>query len=165
MMIRRILKHLLIPPWRLRQVFSSEVLSAIDAAVAASEKRHRGEIRFAVEAGLDLHDLRGGVDARARAVEVFARLRVWDTEENTGVLIYVQWIDRQVEILADRGIARLVPQSAWEVICRQMEADFRAGRFGEGSVAAVAAVGELLAAVIPAGAVNPNELPNNPVLL
>ena len=106
------------------------------------------------------------LQAPAPAIEeVFARLRVWDTEENTGVLIYVQWVDRRVEILADRGIARLVPQSAWEAICRQMEADFRTGRFGAGSVAAVAAAGDLLANAIPAGAVNPNELPNKPVLL
>lgn len=165
MMIGRILKHLITPPWRLRLVFTGEVMTAIDSAVADSEKRHRGEIRFAVEAGLDWHDLRRNVDARARAAEVFARLRVWDTEENTGVLIYVQWVNRRVEILADRGIARLVPQSAWDAICRQMEADFRTGRFGAGSVAAVAAAGDLLANAIPAGAVNPNELPNKPVLL
>ena len=103
--------------------------------------------------------------ARERAVEVFSRLRVWDTEENTGVLIYVQWLDRQVEIVADRGIARCVPQVAWDGVCRTMEAAFRDGRFGEGSVEAVRAVGDLLAGPFPARPDNPNELPDRPILL
>ena len=112
MRIGRVLRHLFTPSWVLGRTFTPDVMAAIDAAVAASEARHRGEIRFAVEAGLDLPELMRDATARERAVEVFSRLRVWDTEENTGVLIYVQWLDRQVEIVADRGIARRVPQAA-----------------------------------------------------
>ncbi len=165
MQIGRVLRHLFTPSWVLGRTFTTEVMDAIDAAVAASEGRHRGEIRFAVEAGLDLRDLLRDATARERAVEVFSRLRVWDTEENTGVLIYVQWLDRRVEIVADRGIARRVPQAAWDGVCRKMEAAFREGRFGEGSVEAVRAVGDLLAGPFPARADNPNELPDRPVLL
>ncbi len=165
MRIGRILRHLFTPSWVLSRTFTSEVMTAIDAAVAASEVRHRGEIRFAVEAGLELSDLLRDATARARAVEVFSRLRVWDTEENTGVLIYVQWLDHRVEIVADRGIARCVPQAAWDAVCRTMEAAFRDGRFGEGSVEAVRAVGDLLAGPFPARPDNPDELPNRPVLL
>lgn len=165
MRIGRVLRHLFTPSWVLGRTFTPDVMAAIDAAVAASEARHRGEIRFAVEAGLDLPELMRDATARERAVEVFSRLRVWDTEENTGVLIYVQWLDRQVEIVADRGIARRVPQAAWEGVCRTMEAAFRDGRFGEGSVEAVRAVGDLLAGPFPARSNNPNELPDRPILL
>ena len=165
MRIGRVLRHLFTPSWVLGRTFTPDVMAAIDAAVAASEACHRGEIRFAVEAGLDLPELMRDATARERAVEVFSRLRVWDTEENTGVLIYVQWLDRQVEIVADRGIARRVPQAAWERVCRTMEAAFRDGRFGEGSVVAVRAVGDLLAGPFPARPDNPNELPDRPILL
>lgn len=165
MRIGRVVRHLFTPSWVLGRTFTPRVMAAIDAAVAASEVRHRGEIRFAVEAGLDLPELMRDVTARERAVEVFSRLRVWDTEENTGVLIYVQWLDRRVEIVADRGIVRCVPQAAWDGVCRTMEAAFREGRFGEGSVEAVRAVGDLLAGPFPARADNPNELPDRPVLL
>jgi uncharacterized membrane protein len=165
MQIGRMLRHLVTPSWVLGRVFTPVVMSAIEEAVRQSEARHRGEIRFAVEAGLDLYELRRGMSARDRAIEVFSQLRVWDTAENTGVLIYVQWLDRRVEIVADRGISAQVPQAEWERICRQMEVAFREKRFGEGSAAAVVAVGNLLAARFPARADNPNELPDRPVLL
>ena len=165
MRIGRVLRHLLAPSWLINRAFPSRVMAAIEQAVRASEARHRGEIRFAVEGGLDLALLLKGVDARQRAIEVFSQLRIWDTEENTGVLIYVQWLDRRVEILADRGIARQVPQSAWEAVCRRMEAAFREGRYGPGAVEAVQAVSELLSGPFPARPDNPDELPNQPVRL
>jgi hypothetical protein len=132
MSMLRILRHLLTPAWVLDRVFSAQVLATIEQAVKASEARHRGELRFAVEAGLDFADLRSGASARERAVEVFSQLRVWDTEENTGVLVYVQWLDHRVEIVADRGITawklpsgmrdssrgRWTPSKQW-VICWQ----------------------------------------------
>ena len=162
---RRILRHLAVPHWTVRRAFTSAVLSAIETAIRRSEATHRGEIRFAVEGGLAWSDLRRGLTARQRAAKVFSDLGVWDTAGNTGVLIYVQWLDRCVEIVADRGIARQVPQAEWERVCRQMEAAFRAGRYADGSVEAVRAVGDLLAGPFPAGAGNPNELPDRPVLL
>ena len=165
MRLRRVLRHLLMPSWRVDRVFTPAVMTAIEQAVRASEARHRGEIRFAVEGGLDFPLLRHDADTRQRAVEVFSQLRVWDTEENTGVLIYLQWVDRRVEIVADRGIARLVPQADWDAVCRRLEAAFREGRYGPGAVEAVRAVGELLAGPFPARSDNPDELPNRPVRL
>ena len=103
MRFTRFVRHMLVPSWRVDRAFTPEVMAAIELAVQDSEARHRGEIRFAVEGGLDFPALLQGVDARSRAVDVFAHLRVWDTEENTGVLIYVQWLDRRVEIVADLG--------------------------------------------------------------
>lgn len=165
MHIGRMLRHLVTPSWVLGRVFTPAVMKAIEEAVKQSETLHRGEIRFAVEAGLDLDELRRGTSPRERAVEVFSQLRVWDTAENTGVLIYVQWLDRCVEIVADRGISAQVQQAEWDRICRQMEAAFREKRFGEGSAAAVSAVGHLLASRFPARIDNPNELPDRPVFL
>ncbi len=138
---------------------------AITAAIAASEKAHRGELRFVVEGPLSVAQLWRDSAPRARAVELFAQLGVWDTEENSGILIYVQLIDRRVEILADRGIAVRVPQAEWDAICRAMEADFRAGAWRQGALRAVARAGGLLAAHFPAGERNPNELPDKPLVL
>lgn len=165
MNLQRILKHLAYPRWRLRRAFPRAALRAIEAAVAASEATHRGELRFAVEGGLDLHHLLRGGDARARAIELFSQLRVWDTEENSGVLIYVQLADRRVEIVADRGIHQCVGDAAWQAICRDMEQAFAAGRFEAGALAGIAAIGRLLAAHFPAQAANPDELDNAPTLL
>ena len=158
----RMLKHLLLPDWWRRRVFSAADLVTIGQAIAASEKRHRGELRFVVESGLSPAALWRGTSTRQRAAEVFAVERVWDTEENSGILIYVQLADRRVEILADRGIATRVPQAEWDAICRGMEQAFRAGQWRQGALAAVAHAGELLAENVPAGANNPNHLPDAP---
>src|SRR5687767_7720014 len=111
--IKRILKHLLAPRWLIVRAFPRHTMVAIEAAIRASEKTHNGELRFAVEAGLDLLPLLRGQTARQRAEEVFAALRVWDTAHNSGVLIYVELIDHRIEIVADRGITALVAQSEW----------------------------------------------------
>ena len=161
----RILRHLLTPPWVLNRAFPSRVLAAIEAAVKGSEARHRGEIRFAVEAGLDLGDLRQGLSTRERAVEVFSRLRVWDTAENTGVLVYVQWVDRRVEIVADRGIHAKVGAQGWETICRTMETAFAAGHGLEAALAGIRAVGDHLAVHSPRTGAVANELSDRPILL
>lgn len=165
MNLTRVLKHLLLPGWFVQRVFSRGDLAAITAAIAASEKAHRGELRFVVEGPLSVTQLWRDTPPRARAVELFSRLRVWDTEQNSGILIYVQLVDHRVEILADRGIAARVPQAEWDAICRAMEADFRAGAWRQGAVRAVARAGELLAAHFPAGERNPNELPDKPLRL
>ena len=163
--MRRTLRHLIYPHWRIRQAFSKSALLAIEAAVEATEKLHDGELRFVVEGGLELPLLLRGVSSRQRAVEVFSQLRVWDTEHNSGVLIYVQLADRQVEILADRGIHQKVGDATWQNICTEMEQAFRSGRFKEGALAGVLAVGQVLAEYFPAKNENPDELPNTPVVL
>jgi uncharacterized membrane protein len=138
-------------------------MQAIERAIRESEKTHRGQIRFAVEATLDTLPLLRGQTARARAVEVFSHLRVWDTEHNNGVLIYLLLADRDVEILADRGIHGRVSAEAWERVCREMEAAFRAGRFEDGALAGIRAVGALLAQHFPG--TGGHELPDRPVVL
>jgi len=164
MAMRRILRHLLMHPWRSRRVFSRSALRSIEEAIRVSEQSHSGEIRFAIEAALDLFPLLRGLGARERAVEVFSELRVWDTGQNNGVLIFVLLAEQDVEIVADRGIAARVPAPEWARICREMEAAFRDGRFEEGAVAGIRAVGELLRRYFPSADGGVDELPNRPVV-
>ena len=164
--IGRLFRHTLSPGWLARRAFRRDDLAAIENAVAAAEQSHRGELRFVVEGALPLAALWRGQSPRQRAAELFAQLGVWDTEENSGVLIYVQLVDRRVEIVADRGIAARVPQAEWEAICRDMEQAFRARAWRQGAVAAIAAAGRLLASHFPLPATaNPNELPDRPLVL
>ncbi len=165
MNFQRLLQHLAYPQWRTRRAFPPASRRAMEAAVAASENSHRGELRFVVEGGLDLPLLLRGVDAPTRAIDLFAQLRVWDTEENSGVLIYVQLADRRVEIVADRGIHTRVGNAGWQAICRAMEQAFAAGQFETGALSGIDAIGRLLAAHFPVGTDNPDELANAPTLL
>ena len=161
----RLINHLSYPRWRVSRAFSSAALKAIEAEIAHSENQHDGELRFVVVGGLDISRLWGGVSARQHAVEVFSQLHVWDTEYNSGVLIYVQLADRQVEILADRGINRKVGEATWQSICASMQQAFRAGSFEAGALEGVRAVGQVLAEHFPAQDHNPDELPNDVVLM
>ncbi len=163
--VMRVLKHLFAPPWIVGRAFSRCTLTAIETAIAASETKHDGELRFAVEAGLDLLPLLRGQSARQRAIEVFSNLRVWDTANNSGVLIYVQLVDHRIEIIADRGINARVTQAEWDTICRRMEEAFRQSAFEQGVVAAIAEVTALLSQYFPPPAANPDELPDTPVVL
>lgn len=165
MKLTRVLNHLLLPDWWRRRVFAAADLAAIGKAVAAGEKLHRGELRFVVEASLPFSALWRDESPRQRAADLFASLRVWDTEENSGILIYVQLVERRVEILADRGIAARVPQVEWDAICRGMEDSFRRGEWRAGALQAVIHAGKLLERHFPAGNCNPNELPDQPLVL
>lgn len=163
----RSLRHVLTTPLTVRRAFGAPALARIARAIAASEATHSGEIRFAVEAGLPWSYLRRNAPVRQRAEMVFSKLRVWDTEHNNGVLIYVELADRGIEIVADRGIARQVPSAQWEAIGNAMREHFRRRAFEAGVIVAVEQVGQHLAAHFPlaAGESNPNELGNQPVVL
>jgi uncharacterized membrane protein len=161
----RFMRHFATPGWAARSGFTKEALSRIEEAIRASERKHNGELRFAVEGPLPLAYLIRDRKPRLRAEDVFSRLRVWDTEQNSGVLIYVQTVDRRIEIVADRGIAAKVEQSEWNEICRAMERAFKQGNFAEGSLEAIERVTALLTAHFPPRGVNPNELPDKPAVL
>ncbi|OGT19031.1 MAG: hypothetical protein A2V90_00610 [Gammaproteobacteria bacterium RBG_16_57_12] len=137
----------------------------IESAIRDSEKHHSGEIRFAVEADFSFAALIRGSTARDRAIELFSQLRIWDTEHNSGVLIYLLLADRDVEIIADRGIHHRAGNAAWEPICRHMEQEFRQQHYEAGVIYGIRAVGELLNRHYPAGNGNVNELPDQPIVL
>ncbi|OQX09595.1 MAG: hypothetical protein BWK76_21980 [Desulfobulbaceae bacterium A2] len=161
----RCLRHLFSFPWRLRRCFPSATLDAIEQAIKASELRHGGELRFVLEHALDPWLALRGLGGRERALQVFAAQRVWDTEANCGVLVYLLFADRDIEIVADRGIDHLVPPETWQAIARAMEARFRQDDFLGGSLSAIEAISELLARHFPRSATDVDELPNRPVLL
>jgi uncharacterized membrane protein len=167
MRIGRLLKHLLVTPGSLRRAFPQPALERIGQAITQAEARQSGEIRFAMEAALPWSYLRRDAPARQRALMVFSKLRVWDTEHNNGVLIYVELADRTVEIVADRGIAHKVGTAEWESICRTMREHFRQGGYEAGAIAGIEAVGARLEQHFPLepGMRNPNELPDRPVEL
>jgi uncharacterized membrane protein len=163
--IKRWLVHTFMPPWRWRMAFPSALLKDIENAIKQSESQHRGELRFAVENSLSPAWVWNELSARQRATEVFSNLRVWDTEENSGILIYLLLADREVHIIADRGIAQKVAQSEWDGIAKAMQIEFSKGRFKEGSLTGIEQLTKLLACHFPAGVANPNELPNKPVII
>ena len=160
----RILRHLCTTSLHLRSRFSQQTLDALEAEIAKSEQLHMGELRFAIETALDLPPLLHGLESRQRALDVFSLLRVWDTDTNSGVLIYLLLVDHKVEIVADRGIAAKVEQAEWENVCREMEQAFRAGDFRGGAITGVQRISALLARHFPPGIRNPNELPNKPYI-
>src|SRR3954463_12127476 len=118
--IKRIGRHLLHHRWRERRIFPPKKLAAIEQAIKAGEATHAGQVRFVVEGGLDGAPLFRNQPARERALDIFAQLRIWDTAHNNGVLIYLLLADRDVEIVADRGIDAYVGTAGWEKICVEM---------------------------------------------
>ncbi len=163
--LRRILKHLLTTDGRVARAFPHGTLLAIEKSIQASESAHEGEIRFVVEGGLDGRPLFKGQSAHDRAIDLFAQLRVWDTQANTGLLIYVLLADRAVEIVADRGLHAKVGSQAWRKVCAQMEAAFKRADFEGGVLGGIQAVTQHLLQHFPAGDRSGNELPDKPVLL
>jgi uncharacterized membrane protein len=165
MNIKRILKHLVMTEWQVKRVFPRDTLIAIEKAIKTSETAHVGQIRFAVEGALHSTPLFKGQSARERAIEVFSQLRVWDTEHNNGVLIYLLLADRDVEIVADRGVHVKVGAQEWEKICHKMEAAFKQASYKEGVVSGIQAVTQHLVEHFPAVGDGRNELPDLPVVL
>ena len=165
MNIKRITRHLFAAPWQVGRAFPRASLNVIERAIKASEGTHAGQIRFAAEGALHTAPLFKGQSARERAIEVFAQLRVWDTEHNNGVLIYLLLADRDVEIVADRGVNAKVSAHEWEAICRTMESAFKLGNYEGGVVSGILAVTQHLEKHFPASGKGRNELPDHPVVL
>jgi uncharacterized membrane protein len=163
--LARLARHLVVLPGAVKRAFPPSAMSAIEQAIAESERQHGGEVRFAVEPALDTSALLAGQTARERAIEVFSLLRLWDTSERNGVLIYLLLADRDIEIVADRGVNAKVASAEWEGICRTMEQGLKAGRNGEAVVAGIQRVSALLAHHFPRHADDRNELPDRPVRL
>jgi uncharacterized membrane protein len=162
----RFFRHLVTDHGSVRRAFPRPTLSRLESAVAEGETRHRGQVVVAIEGSLPLVRVLHRLPPRVRALEVFGLLRAWDTEENCGVLVYLLLADRDVEIVADRGIDAKVGQAEWESICRTMEAAFRERRFEAGLSAGLERIHALLALHFPrTGPRGENELPDRPVVL
>jgi uncharacterized membrane protein len=165
MNIKRILRHLVMTHRHVNRVFPRHTLNAIEQAIKASETAHVGEIRFVVEGALDGAPLFKGQSARERAIDVFSQLRIWDTEHNNGVLIYLLLADRDVEIIADRGIHAKAGSREWDSICRKMETAFKQANFEGGVISGIQAVTQHLTKHFPAAGNHRNQLPDKPVVM
>ena len=164
--ITRLLQHRWWDERDARRALPPDALARIGALVAGSERRHSGEVRVCIEAGLPLSYLWRGLRARDRAVTLFGKLRVWDTAHNNGVLVYLLLAERAIEIVADRGLSQHVSPAQWQALIAPMQQAFRSGQFEAGLTQAVTVIDGLLArhfALAP-GEVNPNELPDAPDL-
>ena len=163
---RRMLRHVAADQRGVTAAFPPDALQRIENAIAQGERTHRGQVRFAVEAALPLGRIARRLSPRERALEIFGLSRTWDTEENCGVLVYLLLADRDVEIVADRGIHRRVEDGTWESICATMEQAFGAGRFSEGVLAGIEGINQVLSTHFPCkpGEAS-NELPDAPLVL
>lgn len=164
-LIKRLCRHLFIWPGVVRRYFPFDSMRRIEAAIASNESTHLGEICFVVESNLHVLDVLSKKSAKNRAIEVFSQHRVWDTEQNNGVLIYLLLADHDFEILADRGIHHHMGAEGWERICREMEVLFRRGQFEAGTLYGIKQIGAALAQHYPANGKDSNELPNAPVVI
>lgn len=161
----RTFKHLLHQPVQVHRAFPARTMHAIESAIHTAEQHHAGELCVAIEGALELSELLRGVSGRERALEVFSNLRVWDTEANNGVLIYLLLADRDVEIIADRGIHQRIATGEWDKVCRAMESLLRQGQYEAAVLQGVALVGALLQEHYPATDLKHDELPNRPVVV
>ncbi|MEO7760873.1 MAG: TPM domain-containing protein [Casimicrobiaceae bacterium] len=166
---QRLWAHLFTDHRSAQRLFPAKALHRLELATKHGEQVHNGQVRLAIEPSLPLGAVRHNVSARARAIEVFAMLRVWDTGENCGVLVYLLVADRAVEIVADRGIDAKVDAATWAAICAKMEDRFRAGDFAGGAQFGLVEIGALLATHFPRRSGDPreraNELSDAPVML
>lgn len=165
--IARAYRHMRHDAHSARRAFPDAALERIEAAIERSEREHHAELRVAIEASLPLRDVFRGRTPRDRALEVFAQTGVWDTEANNGVLLYVLLADHAVEIVADRAAAAKIHEGYWREICDALGDAYRAGRFEQGTLAAIERIDRLLAAAFPLapGAQDVDELPNRPLVL
>jgi uncharacterized membrane protein len=161
----RLLRHLFTTTASGRRAFPHAALKAIQAAIAQGEAAHRAEVRLVVEPALPMRAVLGGMTSRERARELFSVYRIWDTEENCGILIYVNLADHKVELIADRTINHLVHAGEWQEICRTMTRDFSRGVFQDSVIAALEQLNGLLQTRFPATGSRPNQLSNKPVIL
>lgn len=161
----RVWRHFAMTKASAKRAFPPATLDAITTAVMTGEQQHRGEIRLVVEKSLPLAAVWAGVTNRQRALAMFAECGVWDTADNSGVLIYVNLAERKVDIVADRGIDGCIDCATWQAVCTTMTAGFARGNFHDSTLAAIAAVNDLLRTHFPATGDRPNDLPDRPMML
>ncbi|RJG05303.1 TPM domain-containing protein [Noviherbaspirillum cavernae] len=163
--IARLWKHLCTTQAAGRRMFPERTLHAIETAIVEGETRHRAEVRMIVEPFLSVQAVLNGVTPRERARVLFSDYRVWDTEENCGVLVYVNLADHKVEIVADRGVGRIIAAHDWQAICRTMTEGFAHGDSHGSVIAALRQLNALLQQHYPDDGSRHNQLPDKPLML
>jgi uncharacterized membrane protein len=163
--LSRLFKHWFTTSAAGRKAFPAATLKAIETAITEGEPLHRAEVRLIVEPALATHMVLQQMTSRQRAVELFSHYRIWDTEENCGVLVYINLADHKVEIVADRAVGRLVSRADWHAVCQTMTHGFAQGAYHDSVVDALAQLNAMLKAQMPADGARANQLSNKPVML
>ena len=172
--LKVLIKHLWLDASDTHRAIPPDMLHRLAARVAASEQRHSGQIRICVESSLPvsyLWRLAGketlGALTRQRAVMMFGKMRVWDTEHNNGVLIYLLLAEHAIEIVADRGLTRHVDNAQWQAVLARMANAFQQKRYEDGLTQALEESSALLMenfARTELAGDDSNELPDLPLL-
>jgi uncharacterized membrane protein len=162
---RRLLRHLFTTTAAGRRSFPPHTLKAIQTAIADGERRHRAQVRMIIEASLPAGAILESMSSRGRARELFARYRIWDTEENCGVLVYINLADHKVEIVADRAAGRALSAHEWQKVCRTMTEGFAHGEFHDSAVTGLQQLNDLLAQRFPSDGSQANQLSDRPLVL
>ncbi|OGB22642.1 MAG: hypothetical protein A3I66_12465 [Burkholderiales bacterium RIFCSPLOWO2_02_FULL_57_36] len=163
--LSRIFRHLVTTSADARRIFPAATLDAIQKTIAAGETLHRAEVRLIIEPSLSIQTVLNGTSSRERALELFAIHGIWDTEENCGVLVYIELADHKVEIIADRAANRVIDEVEWREICQTMTAGFARKVYGESVIAAMEKLNVLLHARFPDDGSRPNQLSDQPIML
>lgn len=163
--LSRFWRHLLTTKAAARKAFPAETLLAIQNTIAEGEELHRAEVQVIIEPSLSIGDVLAGELSRERARELFAQYEIWDTEENCGVLVYINLADHKVEIVADRASGRALHAHDWQAICRTMTQGFAKGLYEESVLAALRQLNQLLHQHFPATGDTINELSNQPLIV
>lgn len=163
--LHRLVRHLFTTKATARRFFPSDSLHALQTVIAQGEAMHRAEIRVIIEAALSLPAVAQGSSARQRAHKLFSTYRIWDTEENCGILLYINLADRKVEILADRTVNRLLSKQEWQTICHMITQGFANNVYQDSLLAGLRHLNDLLKTRFPQTGVDANQLSNRPVLL
>jgi len=145
--------------------FPEPKMKFIRDVITEGERHHAGELCFAVEARYSVLAVLKGIHARLRAEQIFSALRVWDTAENSGVLVYLQVAEHRIEIVADRGIAAKVPEADWSALCTGFAEDMHRMDPDQAVLACLTKINALLVRHFPADEDNPQELSDEPVIL
>ncbi|MEC5162902.1 putative membrane protein [Janthinobacterium sp. CG_23.3] len=162
---RRALTHLRSTAADGRRAFPQATLTAIEDAIAKGELAHTAEVRLIVETSLNPGEVFSGISNRERALALFAQYGVWDTEDNCGVLIYINLAERKVDIVADRNVGRRLGPAEWQAICQTMTRGYASGAFHDSTLQALATLNDLLAQHFPANGARPNQLPNQAIII
>ncbi|TGK64830.1 hypothetical protein EHQ27_02935 [Leptospira wolffii] len=148
----------------LGRYFSKVDREDLGRAVKKSESFHRGELRICIQSRLSVMDVLLNVTSEKKAIEMFSFLRVWDTEENSGILIYLLLSEKKIHILADRGIYKKIGQNRLDSIASKIGEGFRSGKPKEALLLGISELTVDLSRHFPAGKHNPNELPDEPYI-
>lgn len=130
---------------------TAEEEQEIIEAIVEAEKNTSGEIRVHIEAT-------SKIDHFSRAQQLFHFLKMDNTKEDNGVLIYVAVDNKKFVIYGDTGIDRAVPKGFWDTTKDTMATYFTKGDFKQGIVEGVLMAGKELQAHFPWNHNDTNEL-------